>query len=157
MNDHELTITRTFDAPRRVVFAAWTEPRHMARWHGPRGFTMTQDKMEIRPGGAYRVCLHAPGGDDHWVRGVYREIVPPEKLVFTHCWEDANGKPGPETLVTIDFVERGDRTEVLFRQTGFGTEASRDGHRTGWSETFDRLAAHLAALPAVRAVAESET
>ncbi len=153
MSEHELAITRTFDATRRVVFAAWTEPRQMARWHAPRGFTITQDKVDIRPGGAYRVCLHAPGGDDHWMRGTYREVVAPEKLVFTHAWEDANGQPGPETLVTVTFAEQGERTEMQFRQTGFDSDAARDMHRTRWSETFDRLADHLAALPAVRAPA----
>jgi uncharacterized protein YndB with AHSA1/START domain len=144
--DRELLITRTFDAPRKLLFEAWTRPEHLARWSGPHGFTTTQDKMDLRPGGAYRACLHAPDGRDHWVRGVYREIVEPERLVFTHAWEDEDGQPGLETVVTVTFEERGNQTEMRFHQAFFETTASRDGHQSGWSESFQRLAEHLAAI-----------
>jgi uncharacterized protein YndB with AHSA1/START domain len=148
---HELVIRRTFDAPRALVFAAWTQSAHLARWSGPHGFTTTEDHMDLRPGGAYRVCLHGPDGTDHWLRGVYREIVPPERLVFTHSWEDESGQAGPETVVSVSLTERNGKTEMVFHQAFFETQASRDGHEGGWSESFERLARHLAAVMAAGA------
>jgi uncharacterized protein YndB with AHSA1/START domain len=142
--DRQLVITRVFDAPRGLVFKAWTEPEHLERWQGaPRGFTVTAHQMEVRPGGAYRVCMRSPEGVDHWLQGVYREIVEPERLVFTHVWLDAQGRPGKETLVTITFAERGGKTELTLHQTGFKSVESRDGHKEGWTSTFDRLAGYL--------------
>jgi uncharacterized protein YndB with AHSA1/START domain len=139
-----LAITRVFDAPRALVWRAWTEPRHLAQWSGPRGFTTPHHTMELRPGGAFRACLRSPEGEEMWVRGTYREVVPPERLVFTHAWEGADGQAGPETLVSVSFVERGSsRTEMRFHQALFETEAARDGHRSGWSSSFDRLEQHL--------------
>jgi uncharacterized protein YndB with AHSA1/START domain len=142
-----LEITRTFDAPRALVFAAWTQPRHLAQWSGPRGFTASQDYMDLRPGGAYRACLKAPDGTEHWVRGVYREVVEPERLVFTHAWEREDGEPGPETVVTVTFAERGRGTEMTFHQAIFESVEARDGHRGGWSSSLDRLAEYLGTLP----------
>jgi len=103
----ELVVTRVFDAPPRLVFEAWTDPAHVARWWGPKGFTMPSCDMDVRPGGAFRVCMRSPDGMDHWLRGVYREIVAPERLVLTWAWEDADGKPGHETVVTVNFAEHG--------------------------------------------------
>jgi uncharacterized protein YndB with AHSA1/START domain len=143
--DRELTILRIFDAPRGLVLKAWTEPEHLGRWEGaPQGFTVTSYQMDIRPGGAYRVCMRSPGGVDYWLQGVYREIVEPERLVFTHAWLDAEGKPGKETLVTITFTERGGTTELSLHQTGFESVESRDGHKEGWTSSLDRLAEYLA-------------
>src|SRR4051812_13099739 len=87
----ELTITRLLDAPRALVFAAWTEPARLAEWFGPRGFSIPSFEMDLRAGGAYRFCMRSPAGVDHWVRGVYREVVPPERLSFTWVREDADG------------------------------------------------------------------
>src|SRR5713226_3244803 len=81
--ERELVITRIFDAPRNVVFQAWTEPGRAARWWGPQGFVTTYCDMDVRPGGAFRVCMCSPEGVDHWKQGVYREVVEPERLVFT--------------------------------------------------------------------------
>jgi uncharacterized protein YndB with AHSA1/START domain len=100
--------------------------------------------MDVRPGGMFRACLHAPDGTDHRVRGMYREIVPPQRLVFTHAWEDENGGLSPETIVTITFTAHGGKTQMTFHQAIFESMASRDGHRHGWSESFDRLAEYLA-------------
>jgi uncharacterized protein YndB with AHSA1/START domain len=98
--DRELVITRIFDAPPGLVFKAWTEPEHLARWQGaPQGFTVTTHQMDIRPGGAFRVCMRSPEDVDYWLEGVYREIEVPERLVFTHVWLDAEGNAGKETLV----------------------------------------------------------
>src|SRR5207249_11050128 len=71
--ERELVLTRVFDAPRRLVFKAWTEPERVVRWWGPQGFTMPSCTMDVRPGGAFRFCMRSPEGTDHWLRGVYRE------------------------------------------------------------------------------------
>jgi uncharacterized protein YndB with AHSA1/START domain len=142
----ELLITHVFNAPRALVFEAWTKPEHMARWAGPHGFTASDGVMDVRPGGRHRACLHAPDGTLHWVSGVYREVVAPERLVFTHAWDDDSGKPGPETLITITFTEQGGKTLMTFKQTGFTSVASRDGHADGWSQAFQRLETLLAKI-----------
>jgi uncharacterized protein YndB with AHSA1/START domain len=140
----ELVITRVFKAPPELVFAAWTQPEHLAHWSGPEGFTTPHHEMDLRPGGRYRACLRSPEGVDHWVRGVYREIQPPMRLVMTHAWEDEGGQAGPETLITVTFhQENAGHTRMHFRQTGFTSKESRDGHQGGWSSSFDKLAAHL--------------
>ena len=90
--------------------------------------------------------MRSPYGSDHRLRGVYREIVPPERLVFTHAWIDASGTPGPETIVTVTLAERDGRTEMTFHQGIFASVAARDGHQQGWSSCFERLAELLAAL-----------
>ena len=104
--DRELLVTRVIDAPRALVFKAWTEPEQVARWWGPQGFTTTFCDMDIRPGGTFRFCMRSPAGTDHWKRGVYREIVAPERIVFTFAWEDAAGNPGHELLTTVTFAGR---------------------------------------------------
>ena len=145
-SERELLITRLFKAPRALVFKAWTTPEHLAHWSGPHGFTTPHHAMDLRPGGAYRACLRAPDGTEHWVQGVYREIVEPERLVFTHAWEDANGNPGHQTLVTITFADHGGRTMMTFHQAQFESVASRDGHRGGWTGSFERLETYLEQL-----------
>ena len=88
--------------------------------------------------------LHAcPDGVEHWLEGVYREVVPPERLVFTHAWLDAQKRPTIETLVTITFADRGGKTELTLRQTGLVSPASRAGHEEGWGSTFNRLQDYL--------------
>ncbi len=83
--------------------------------------------------------MRSPEGELLHLAGVYREIVPPERLVFTHAWTDEDGKPGPETLVTVTLAEEGGKTVMTFRQTGFSSTESRDGHGGGWTECFDKL------------------
>jgi len=144
--DRVLKITRTFDAPRSLVFKAWTEPEHMARWWGPRGFTSTVLKNELRPGGAYRIHMLGPDGD-HWSQGVYREIVPPERLVMVGSWADAHGNPTrPETVLTLTFEAQGEKTKLRLHQTGFESVTARDAHNSGWSSSFDCLADYLATV-----------
>jgi uncharacterized protein YndB with AHSA1/START domain len=137
----ELVITRTFDAPRDLVFACWTELGHLQHWQGaPRGFTITSTESDIRPGGFFRICMRSPEGVDSWLEGHYREILKPVRLVYRHVWLDASKKPGKETLVTITFADRGGKTELTLRQTGFASVESRDGHKFGWSSALDVLA-----------------
>ena len=142
--DRELVITRIFDAPRALVFAAWTEPEHIVEWSAPHGFTIPHCEGELRPGGAWRCCMRSPEGADLWLGGIYREIVVPERLVFTHAWDGADGEPGHQTMVTVIFEDLGGKTRLTLRQTGFVSQDSRDGHAGGWQECLERLEEHLA-------------
>jgi len=145
-NDDELVINRVFDAPRDLVWKAWTDPEMMKEWSAPRGFTLPISEGDLRPGGAWRAQMRKDDGTELGLGGVYREIAAPERLVFTHVWMDENGKPGPETLVTVTFTDRGGKTEMNFRQSGFDSVESRDGHSEGWNECFDKLAELVAGL-----------
>ena len=126
--EQDLAITRLFDAPRPLVFAAWTESEHLERWqNAPLGFTVTTHESDIRTGGGFRICMRSQDGKEHWLQGKYLEVIAPERLVFTHAWLNAEGKPGPETLVTITFTDRGSQTELTLRQAGFTSVEARDG------------------------------
>jgi uncharacterized protein YndB with AHSA1/START domain len=144
--ERELVITRVFDAPRELVFKVWTDPRHIASWWGPHGFTTPLDTiaMDVRQGGAWRIRMLAPDGSAYWMHGVYREIVEPERLVFTYASELQAGAPQHETLVTVTFADQGDKTKMTFQQAVFPTVEDRDSHEGGWSECFDELADYLA-------------
>ena len=140
-----LTIERVFDAPVELVWRCWTEQEHLAKWSAPRGYTISQGEGDVRPGGKWRCCMRDPQGGDHWLGGVYREVVPHKLIVMTHAWDDENG-PGAETVVTVRFEGLGKRTRVTLEQAGFDSDESRDGHREGWSECLDILAEHLATM-----------
>jgi uncharacterized protein YndB with AHSA1/START domain len=140
----QLTITRVFDAPRDLVFKAWTERDRVLRWLGPTGFTALEFEMERRPGGAWRSRMRSPEGVVHSNGGVVREIVAPERLVFTFAWDNQDGSPGREMLVTITLADLDGGTEMTFHQAAFESIEDRDGHRGGWSESFDKLAGYLA-------------
>ena len=142
--ERELVVTRLIDAPRALVFRAWTQPEHIARWWGPQGFTTIGCDMDIRIGGRFRCGMRSPEGTDYWKVGVYREIVEPERLVFTFAWEDGEGKPSHQTLVTVTFAERGDKTELTLRQAVFETVEARNSHHRGWTSTLQRFAEYLA-------------
>jgi uncharacterized protein YndB with AHSA1/START domain len=143
----DLAITRVFNAPRELVFSAWTAPEHLQRWQGaPQGMTITTNIVDFRPGGEFRLCMRSTDGVDHWLQGVYREIVPPERIVFTHAWVGTDGKSSPETLVTITFMVRGNQTEMMLQQTGFTSAGARDGHGFGWNSQLDRFAEYLDTL-----------
>src|SRR5208282_1015543 len=105
--ERELVITRIFDAPRELVFKAWTDPRHVAQWWGPKGFTNPVCEMDVRPGGALRIVMRAPDGSEYPMTGIFREIVAPERLVFTNVAVDKAGKPLLEGLTTVTFAEAG--------------------------------------------------
>ena len=143
--DRELVITRAFDAPRGLVFKVWAQPEHLVRWWAPRDFTTPSLKMDVRPGGTYRTCIRSPEGKEHWMQGVYREVVEPERLAMTFAWEHERGQPGHETLVTVTFADEGGKTRLTFRQAVFESAADRDSHRKGWSSFLDRLERYLAA------------
>jgi uncharacterized protein YndB with AHSA1/START domain len=141
ISERELVLTRIFDAPRELVFKAWTDPLQRARWIGPRSFTGTVLQMDLRPGGTYRFHMRSAEGNNHWLQGVYREIVPPERLVCTFLWCDAVGNPTqPETLLTVTFEEHEGKTLLTLHQRLFESVTARDAHRIGWSSSFERLA-----------------
>ena len=140
-----LHLERRLRAPRALVFRAWTEPAHLRRWSAPHGFDIPECDGELRPGGSWHSTLVSPAGERMRLRGTYREITPPERLVFTHAWLDADGQPGPETVVTVELDEIPEGTLLRFTQTGFASAADRDGHDGGWSQCFERLEALLAA------------
>jgi uncharacterized protein YndB with AHSA1/START domain len=139
-----LTLTRILDAPRELVFRAWTEPEHLMQWSAPHGFTVTHADGELKPGGKWRSCMRSPDGKDLWLGGTYLEIAPPERLVFTHGWDEDG--PGRETTVTVTLEDHNGKTRLTLQQSGFPSMAERDGHEGGWSETLERLAAYANAL-----------
>lgn len=134
--DRQLIVNRTLDAPRALVFRAWTDPAHLARWWGPEGFTVPECKMDVRIGGAWRTCMRSPDGNEYRVRGVYREIVKPERLVFTWAWEDESGQTGHETIVTVTFAERAGKTAMRLVHGLFESKKARDSHKWGWSSAL---------------------
>lgn len=145
-----MVLTRIFDAPRSLVFAAWTQPEHLKHWSAPRGFTITRSEGELRPGGAWRSSMRGPDGVDLPLSGKYEEIVQDELLVFTHSWEDDEGRREHETIVTVRFKDFAGKTKLTLEQGPFESEQSRDGHEGGWSECLDRLGELLDAAKVTR-------
>lgn len=139
-----LAIDRLLDAPRPLVFAVWTKPEHAARWWGPQAFTTISCVMDVRPGGVWRKVMRTPDGTVSIKRGVYREVLAPERLVFTYRDEMADGSLTPETVVTVTFTEEGGRTRLRLHQAGFEQAGPRDDHALGWTSTLERLALDLA-------------
>jgi len=135
----DLVISRTFNASREMLFEVWSQPKHLVNWWGPDGYSLPFCEVDFRVGGAYKICMRSPEGDDHWVSGTYREIAEPERIEFTWIREDAVGKPWCDTVVTISFDEIEGRTHFRLYQTGFDSLEHRDGHRGGWSECLERL------------------
>ncbi len=134
-----LSVTRLIDAPPALVFKAWTDPALAVHWWGPRGFTVIECQIDARPGGNCRKVMRSPEGTLHRMRGVFRDVVPPERLQFTFAWEDERGGLGPQTLVTITLAEQGGKTRLTLQQTGFETVSARDSHQAGWTSSLDRL------------------
>ena len=134
-----LTLTRVFDAPRDLVFRAWSDIRHLRNWFGPKSHPAREVTGDVRPGGKFRHCLNSSAGDmSLWLYGTFREIVPPERLVFTFAWEE-EGERGLETVVTIVFKDEGNKTRMLFRQSPFQSDVECDGHGLGWNSSLDRM------------------
>ncbi len=147
-SDLALVITRSFDAPRERVFDAWLDPAEIGKWIGPRSIRAEVLESSPKVGGRYRIHMRGTDGSDGpIVSGFYREIIRPERLVFTWAWETAHsrGMPGDETIVTLTFRERGGKTEMTLRHEGFAAKESRDSHDKGWNGSFDKLAELLAA------------
>jgi len=142
----ELVLVRTFDAPRALVWEAWTDPDHLKRWMGPRDYPASVYETDFRVGGKWRACLQSTvGGADLWQGGVYREIVPNERIVYTFIWDEPHPAHSHNMLVTVTLADKGGKTELTFRQQFLPSKAERDGHAYGWGSSFDRLADYLAA------------
>lgn len=145
-SDREIALSRVYDAPRELVFEAFTNPIHLAHWWGPRGFTITTHESEVRPGGIWRFIMHGPDGSNYDNKIVYREIVKPARLVYAHGSENDN-EPG-QFITTVTFEEEGRKTKVTMRAV-FKNGEERDyvvkNHNAieGGRETLDRLAEHL--------------
>ena len=140
VGDRELTIMRIFDAPRSLVFEAWSEPKHLMRWFAPNNFTVPACEMEFRAGGKFRLCMRG-FGKDHWMNGFFREIVELERIVWISTLEHDNN----EVLTTVTFEDLGSKTRLIVHQTySIETDSTR-GARQGWTETLEHLAEYLAA------------
>jgi len=139
----ELVLTRTFNAPRNLVFKVWTDPRHLAEWWGPHGFTTIIREMDVRLGGAWRYAMRGPDGNEYPFDGVYVDVQPPERLVFDGT---IHGGPNQHVWTEVTFTEREGKTNVRVRQVySFESDATR-GAPIGWSQQFDRLTEYLAKL-----------
>jgi uncharacterized protein YndB with AHSA1/START domain len=147
--DREILLTRTYDAPRDLVFEAWIDPVHVGEWWGPEGFTTTIHEMDPRPGGTWRFIMHGPDGVDYPNRIDYLEITKPERLVYTHSSDEE--PPQIQFEATLNFAERGGQTELSLRML-FRTAAERDlvveqyGAIEGGIQHLQRLADYLAKL-----------
>ncbi len=137
--DCVLVLTRVLSAPRELVFEVWTRPEHVTRWWGPNNFTLPFCELDFRIGGSYRYCMRSPEGVDHWVWGTFREIVHPERIVFTWDRVDPDGTPRSESVVTLTFEDVGGKTRLTLHQATFKTVFDRDDHRGGWTECLDRM------------------
>ena len=144
----EVFFTRILDAPRELVWKAWTDPKHVAQWWGPNGFTNPVCELDVRPGGAIRIDMRSPDGTVYPMAGVYDEIVEPERLVFTSGALDNAGKPLFEVLTTVTFAENGGKTTLTVRARVVKSTAATAPHiagmEEGWNQTLDRLVAHVA-------------
>ena len=146
-SDREIRMTRVFNAPRDLVFQAHTDPKHIPHWLGPRRMTTTVDTMDVRPGGAWRFVQRDPEGNEYGFRGEYREVVPPERLVYTFEFE---GMPGHILVETVTFEEHDGKTTVTSMAL-FDSVEDRDGMlesgmESGATESWDRLAELLESL-----------
>ncbi len=145
-SDTALAITRTLDAPREEVFAAFIDPAQFQQWMGPGTMKAEVETLEPRTGGAYRLVMRDGQSGVHTVSGVYREVTPPTRLVFTWAWEidAATHALGHESLVTITFRALGNRTELTLRHEKLESASSRDQHTHGWEGVFPKLEKFLA-------------
>ena len=145
-SDREILIIRVFDAPRELVFQAWTNPEHVAQWWGPNGFTNTIHEMDVRPGGVWRLTMHGPDGVDYPNKIVFIEVVKPERLVYTHGGDE--GDESEPFHVTVTFDEHGGKTTLALRSL-FASAAERDkvveeyGAVEGGNQTLARFAEFL--------------
>ena len=143
-SERELVLSRTYDAPRRLVWQAWTQAEHMAQWWGPDGFTTTITEMQVRPGGVWRFVMHAPNGTDYQNLVEYTEVVEPERLVYNQGDGENRGR---DFHVTVTFTEEDGRTTVTSRMLLQTVEQRQEAIGFGAVElgkqTFARLVDHL--------------
>jgi uncharacterized protein YndB with AHSA1/START domain len=151
----EFIVERAFDAPRALVWRAWTEPERLRQWWAPRGWSLPFCELDLRPGGVWRYGMRGPEGEESWGKAVYREIVPPERLTFVDSFTDAAGAPidrMPTLDFSVEFTERDGGTIVISR-VRFASESDLRavldmGMVEGMTESWDLLAEHLRAASA---------
>jgi uncharacterized protein YndB with AHSA1/START domain len=144
-NGHTLIIHRDFNAPRLLVWKAWTEKEHIMRWLCPAGFKVMFAEGNLSVGGNWRSGMRSPDGKDYIAGGTYLEIDPPARLVFTHIWESNDLEPRANTTITVTLEEKDGKTHMTFVHAGLGNEESALSHKWGWSGAFDNLAAFITA------------
>ena len=132
-----LTLKRRIKAAPAKVYQAWTDPQKMMQWYAPAGADTLHAETDARVGGRFRVLMRTADGEQHDVSGIYREVVPDEKLVFTWQWRS---KPEWESLVTVTFKRDGDGTILTLIHEQLPNEAEREGHRNGWTGAIEKLA-----------------
>ncbi|WP_440771650.1 SRPBCC family protein [Natronorubrum sp. DTA28] len=147
-SEYDMTIRRTFDAPRERVFEAWTDPEQVAQWWGPKGFTVPRCEMDVRPGGSFSIDMEGPDGTIYPDEGVFHEVDEPERLVVTsRAFEDDDGEFQLEVRQTVTFADRDGRTELTLKAevltaTPEVAEAL-GGMELGWSQSLDKLEAYV--------------
>lgn len=146
--EREVTITRVFDAPRALVFAAWTDAKHLAQWWGPKDFTNPVCTIDPRVGGALRIHMRAPDGNIYPMKGEIREIAPPERLVFTNIALDADDDVIIDGFTTVTFAEENGKTRLTIHTRGSAmvdyAANYLKGMEIGWTQSIDKLQAYLA-------------
>jgi uncharacterized protein YndB with AHSA1/START domain len=138
-----LTLKRRLNAAPAKVFAAWTDPQKVTRWMGPGAVTPVSADADVRVGGRYRWVMRSADGETHDVSGVYREVVPDRKLVFTWAWKST---PERESLVTVDLRPDGDGTLLTLTHEQFFDADARDRHQHGWTGSLDKLEKFVASM-----------
>jgi uncharacterized protein YndB with AHSA1/START domain len=147
-DERELTITRVFDAPRALVFKVWTDPKHLAQWWGPQGFTNPVCEFDARAGGELRIHMRGPDCAIYPMKGVIREFAPPERLVFTSIAIDAAGDHLLEGVTTVLFDEENGKTKLTVHAEAVAVvelaKAYLQGMEMGWTQSIDKLEAYIA-------------
>ena len=151
MTDRELVITRVFDAPRELVWKAWSDPLRMAKWWGPKDFTTPACMIDFRVGGKYLYCMRSPEGRDYWNTGVYEEIIVPERISCTDSFADAEGRIVPASYygmdgdwplvlhLTVIFEEVEGGTKLTLRHRGIPAGQMSELTDAGWNESLDKM------------------
>jgi uncharacterized protein YndB with AHSA1/START domain len=137
-------ITRVLDAPRELVWRAWTDPKHLAQWFGPRGFTSSVPELDARVGGALRIVMHGCDGNHYPMKGVFREVVPPSRLMFSNIALDNDGNQLLEGETTVTLEDEGGKTRMTVHSHAKGLVPMAPqmlaGMEAGWSQSLDKLA-----------------
>lgn len=138
-----VTLTRLYDAPRALVWKAWTDPKMLAAWFGPRGFTSSVPEYDVRVGGVLRIVMRGPDGNDYPMKGVFREVTPPGRLVFSNIAVDKDGNHLLEGETTVTLVEQGGRTTMTLTSHAIGlvpiAPQMLAGMEAGWSQSLDKM------------------
>ena len=137
--EHVVRLARIFNFPPDVVFQAWIDPAQLVQWWGPKQFHVTHCELNINVGGNWRICMQSPQGMEHWVSGVYTEIVESKRLSFTWAWE-REGVRGVETKVTIELRALQKKTELILTHQLFESSQAYAAHERGWLDSLDALA-----------------